>query len=521
MKRPWLLRHPWILPVGLVGVVSLSLFVGLYLLDYRRLAHPPNRSALEMLLHYDAETAQNTVGNLAQIVMAVLGIVITVVSIVVQMAATRYTPRIAELFFRDRSNLAMMGFFVTTCITAVWVSLSIDRDFVPQRSITVILCLVTASLLLMIPYFAYVFDFLDPTRFIRRIQRQGMQAAAGPGDLPARQRAVLQCVEQLSDVAVNAVSSRDKLIAGSAVDALKDLLLGYHGPAPGRGIKARSPHDWFELGPALQRNPDIVALAPDSVRELVERRTWLEWKVLRQLQGIFSAALSDMPDINYLVAIDTRYVGEAALSVGDDETLRLVIKFLNTYLRGTLNGGKVRTAYNVLNQYRLLAEQLLRYGRDELAIEVAGYFRYYAGVAHGLHLGFVTETVAYDLAQLCEVALLRESPAHDALLDGLLLLDQAADDAAQELTLRGVRKAQVKLATAYLQRGQVAQAQKIYVDMQDERPERMRSIRDELLSVESKDFWEIIDRGTNFDYLEPARKEQLKVFFGWFPQLDG
>ena len=55
-------------------------------------------------------------------VVAVLGIAITVVSIVVQLAATRYTPRIAEMFFCDKKNLAIMGFFVVACLNAVWVS---------------------------------------------------------------------------------------------------------------------------------------------------------------------------------------------------------------------------------------------------------------------------------------------------------------------------------------------------------------------------------------------------------------
>ena len=52
------------------------------------------------------------------------------------------------------------------------------------------------------------------------------------------------------------------------------------------------------------------------------------------------------------------------------------------------------------------------------------------------------------------------------------------------------------------------------------RKERLRSIREELLGIESKDFWEIIDRGTNFDYLDQEHKEKLKFFFSWFPHLD-
>ena len=84
-----------------------------------------------------------------------------------------------------------------------------------------------------------------------------------------------------------------------------------------------------------------------------------------------------------------------------------------------------------------------------------------------------------------------------------------------------MRKAQVKLATYYLVRDNEAMARKIFEDMRNEKPERLRSIRDELANVTSKDFWEVIDRGTNFDYLTPDRKATLKTFFGWFQKLSG
>ena len=38
-------------------------------------------------------------------------------------------------------------------------------------------------------------------------------------------------------------------------------------------------------------------------------------------------------------------------------------------------------------------------------------------------------------------------------------------------------------------------------------------------TIEAKDFWEVIDRGTNFDYLDSERKQKLKIFFSWFPSL--
>jgi hypothetical protein len=40
-----------------------------------------------------------------------------------------------------------------------------------------------------------------------------------------------------------------------------------------------------------------------------------------------------------------------------------------------------------------------------------------------------------------------------------------------------------------------------------------------MLAITSKDFWEVVDRGTNFDYVSDARKEKLRQFFAKFTAL--
>jgi hypothetical protein len=194
---------------------------------------------------------------------------------------------------------------------------------------------------------------------------------------------------------------------------------------------------------------------------------------------------------------------------------------MNTYLRAALNGKDVRTAYNVLNQYRQLAESLLSASPEAndwalvTLVEIAGHFKYYARLAHSNGMGFVTETAAYDLCALCEMASARHASAHDRLLAIFLEIDEHAGDRS----LRGVRKAQAKLASFYLASGETGRAQTIYEDMKNESPERLRSIRDEMLAITSKDFWEVVDRGTNFDYVSDARKEKLRQFFAKFAAL--
>jgi hypothetical protein len=79
-----------------------------------------------------------------------------------------------------------------------------------------------------------------------------------------------------------------------------------------------------------------------------------------------------------------------------------------------------------------------------------------------------------------------------------------------------VRKAQLKLASYFLLRGDERLAREIFHDMKDEQPPRLASIRDELLNVQSQEFWEVSDRGVNFDYLSEERKLNLLRFFEWF-----
>ena len=50
---------------------------------------------------------------------AVLGIVITVVSLLVQLTSERYTG-VAQMFFRDRTNVVVMSYYVVTCVVGVF-----------------------------------------------------------------------------------------------------------------------------------------------------------------------------------------------------------------------------------------------------------------------------------------------------------------------------------------------------------------------------------------------------------------
>ena len=456
----------------------------------------------------------NAVASLAGVNVAVFGIVITVVSIIVQLTADRYTG-VARMFLRDRMNIYVSAYYVITCVVGMWLSTSIHPDFVARLTLAVMLSLTTGGLVIMMPYFGYVFWFLEPQNLVRHIREDAIARATSGALKPDRencfeaQAQMLFSLEELTDIANNSISGKDKIIASSAVDSLKDFALEY------LKVKPQASAAWFSIGPEIRSNPDFVAMDAEALSDIEERRTWVEWKVMRQYLSIYNEALNSMRDVNYVVAIDTRYIGEAAAKAGDDELMHLVFRFMNSYLRSALNARDVRTAYNVLNQYRKLIESMIEHGQPKAACDGVKHMKYYGLVSFDLDLHFVTETVAYDLSSLAHHANELKSPAEKGILADFLELDRAPFRRGDDEALMGVRRVQAKLAAYYILTGQEERARAIAHDMRDEPEDRLVSIKRQLESVENKDFWEVIDRGRNFEYMPPEQRACLATFFSW------
>lgn len=512
--RLWLLPLSWLLGSGL------AVFVLTYLFDASAADDPAH--AIRLIYFPNPQSAANTLANAGEVVAAVLAIAITVVAIIVELASNRYTHRITELFVGERTNFIVMGLFVVTGLQSMWVTMTFDVDaagngFIPRVSVAVTMVLLTLCLLILLPYFNFVSEYLNPVRIVDRISSHTLeviQARATDKDASFAQQEAVRGIEQLADVSLNAMEHKDKGISMASVDALRQLVIDY------QAIRGSLSESWFRVDGPLAHNPDFVSMAPEVLDSVASRQIWFEMKVLRQYQMLYGEALNRLRDINYLIAINTRVLTEEAARIDRQELIALSIKFFNTYLRATINAKDVRTAYNVLNQYRLLAETLLHYRGGIYSCEIARYFKYYGQLSYQVKLPFILETVAYDLCALNELAFDRKSAVADELLGIFLKVDKEGEaEAEQEASLRGVRKAQVKLATYYLVKGATDRAHRVYEDMKAEDPVRMASIRDELLSVHSPEFWEISDRGVNFDFLDTDRKKTLDRFFAWFGDM--
>jgi hypothetical protein len=373
------------------------------------------------------------------------------------------------------------------------------------------MALVTLCLLILLPYFAYVSAFLHPLNVVSRIRLHALRVIQrGSRHYRRKQRAeAIVCIEELEDVALNAIEHKDRSISMASVDALAQLVQDY------AALRPRFCEAWSRIDGNLARDPDFVAMDPIALEEVSEKRLWFEMKVLRQYHTIFVTALNRVRDVCYLIALDTRRI---ARGTGRDhpELCELAIRFFNSYLRAAINARDLRTGYYVTHHYRQLAEDLLAIGDGERVVRIAQHLRFYGQLAFDQGMPFLLEVVAYDLSLVTEKALEHDAPEADALLAVLMRVDKEGESPDQEHSLRGVRRAQVRLATFLLARGDVGRAKLVYADMECERPELLDAVRTELLTEERPMYWEVTDRGVNFAYLPPERRSRVGEFFAWF-----
>jgi hypothetical protein len=502
----------WLVPTVVTVVISTVLMVVTRLFDFWVVTDSISPWFKDWIFVTDAERARATILQVSQTLAGVFAITITVVAIVVQLSATRYTSRVVDLFLSDFNNLFIFFLYVVPLVYGMWLANVIDSSDYSRVATGVFMIMATFAIIAVIPYFQYVFVALKPQKIITQIEdsiEKSLRRARGrPEQVTKIRKEVTESIRQLSDITLSSISQSDIVLSLDCIRSMRQVAVYY------LRMKSQLDRQWFEVD-----SGHIVGLSEEMWREIVQSRIWLEMEIFKQYELAFTSTLRKVRDINSHIARNLREIAEVAAVTDDDRTLEFMIKGFNTLIMYSLSERDIRTAVNVLYQYRLLAEAVLY--RPFVLERIANHMKYYGQNSQRRRIYFIMDAVAYDLRALIELTFDRFPENGQRLLDVFLQLDQIAETQEDWTFLRGVRKSQALLAGFFIRRGNLDLAKRIQDDMASESQEFLRTVRRDLFSTQSREFWEIEDRGVSFYYVEEAHRESVEQFFAGLIQEPG
>ncbi|HPO56069.1 MAG TPA: DUF2254 family protein [Ignavibacteriaceae bacterium] len=506
----------WLKPLLILVAVSIGIFGILRGIDFlliREGVHP-----FAVLYSTDIGNLTNTLSGLGEVIVAILGIEITVIAIIVQLAANKYSSKIMDLFVGDRFNVAVISLYVITSINTVLVVNTINERSLNYFSITFTLVLIILSLLFVIPHFNYIFNFLRPENFLAYVSRSALNKLENmPGELKGilkTKRKTKEDIDFIGDIALNSVFQGDRAVTILSLTSLREILVDYF------TIKSNLPKEWFRITDEEKIDPDFSSYSEFVLSHIEKEKIYLERKILSLYEVIFNNSKTKLRDVASGVLLNTQLITIEAVRWGDKGAIENCLKYFNSYLRASIRDKDPRSAFNTLEHYRIIAEEMLS-KFPEIVEKISVYFKYYGQEANKNQVLFILETAAHDLCRINEIAHQKKVGNIKELLDLFLTVDEPAEAgekelSAKEVSLIGVRIAQVKLAGYYLLHGEEELARVIFRDMQVEPLARIKKIEGIIFGTEQEEFWEVTPRGVNFYYIKPEARSALKQFFAWF-----
>ncbi len=469
----------------------------------------------------DLNLVLSSFGNMGEVMTSILGIEITAVAIIVQLAANKYSSKIMEMVITDKVNFIVVALFVVSGANTILLANTMTPAHIPYFSILFTLFLLVISLIIVIPHFTYVFNFLRPEHFLKEVEIESKKLIKDTRTAKDNQSVLLDRekladnIDFIGDVALNSVYQSDRAVSLYCLNSLKNILTFY---IPS---KNEFPTVWFKLSGKEHLDPDFSNYSAYVMNRIEEQHILLERKIFRLYEMIFINSKDNQRDIASGVLINSRLIFESAVNSSDNGVIWTIMQYFNSFLRVSITSHDPRSAFNTLEHYRIMAEKIIDYDFN-LLLKFYFFFKYYGQEANKYHVYFILETAAHDLFQITKLAFEHKVEDFHKLLELFLTLDEPIEDNSEqnisqkEISLIGVRIAQVKLAAFFIRQNRIDYAREVFDDMLVEPKERIKKIKEIVFSTDNEEFWEITPRGINFYYLDEKDKEALKTFFDWF-----
>ncbi|TMD55547.1 MAG: DUF2254 domain-containing protein [Chloroflexi bacterium] len=456
------------------------------------------------LLTPDPTAAGLTMGLLGTAEGVAIAIVIVVVVLGVQLTADRYSPRVIDIFIRDRLNGAVLALFLGSIIFTIGASAEIKPDYVPYATVYTAMGLAILDFTILLPYVRYLFQVMRGETIIVGIRRHAARAIARAIASPATQAqqraAVRESLNQVADIALGSIQEGDTEVALAAIHTLRGLVCDDYVP-----VKDELPERWFTIS-----HDDMPGASEQTIVQVDRTRTWLEHLVLATFVDLMGETPAFRKEIIHAIASTTRDFGRRAVHHGDRELEELVVRFFNTYFRAALNQRAPTFAYSVMNEYRRLAVDVSA-GRPDLPIRVAEHLLRYGRAFDAAGMPFIIGTAAEDVSDL-----IVEMAKHD--LDRALLLARQLSDTltemasmAQAVSLNGILKANVKLALWAIAEEQHQILSRIAQGLNAVQPKVLENALKRMEVTTERVFYEVSDRVVAYDWVEDHMRELIPI----------
>ena len=482
-----------------LGVIALAMVAAVGALDA---ALSPRHLSFLQLLTPDPIAAAWTMALLGTSEGVAIAIVIVVVVLGVQLTADRYSPRIIDIFIRDRMNALVLALFLGSIVFTIWISTEIKPDYVPYYGTFLAIGLAIVDFAILLPYVRYMFQIMRGEAIIDGIQRRATHAIAAAAANPHRQvhhrHEVREAISQLIDIALGSIQEGDTEVALAALHCLRRLVCDEYVPR-----KAQFGKKWMTVS-----HEDMPGASDQTILQVDRTNTWLEHSVLASFVDLMGETPAFRKEIIHAIAITTRDMGRRAVHHKDPELLDLVLRFFNTYFRASMNQRAPTFAYAVMNEYRRFAGDSIEHEPD-LALRVAEHMLRYGRYFDAAGMPFIIGTAAEDVAELVQ-----EMSKHDA--DRALLLTSSlartlADMApkAQQVSLNGILKAVIKLALWALAEDRLDITASLCLALLEVGPEAVETALSRMETTTERIFWEVSDRVVAYDWVEEGLRELI------------
>src|SRR5262249_44498196 len=258
----------------------------------------------------------------------------------IPLTANMHTPKLIDMFLRDRINQVMLGYYALGAANVLFVDYLIGPNFAPVWAYRLSILGALIGWAVIVPYFFYVVRFLDPSNILARLKEQITlsveRAVNGNGDPAVAHDFINERLHQIGTLVLKSIDRADRGVALEGIWSLKRILDHYG------AHKEQLPDRWFQV-----ERKDFIGMSAEALEIVNADRTWFEHRAMTQVFLAYQNALAKTQDVISSLSDAARIIATRAADRGDEKALQLAVRFFNNYLREAIKRKDLRATYDL------------------------------------------------------------------------------------------------------------------------------------------------------------------------------